>query len=70
MIYINIDGHVHGKSSVTIKCKQCGLAVFSGQSDNRENVERVIRNRFNEVHIGCDAQWENAVDKEESLQYN
>ena len=57
MINITIDGHIHGKHSVTIKCHQCNLAVFSGQSNDKENVERVIRNKFNEVHLNCDATW-------------
>lgn len=70
MIYINIDDQVHGKCTVVIKCKKCNTAVFSGQSKDRENVERVIRNKFNEVHIGCDAEWETAIDNQESLQYN
>jgi hypothetical protein len=67
MIHIDIDGHVHGRYSVTIKCKQCNLAVFSGQSTERDNVERVIRNKFAEAHIGCDAEWENAIDNEEAV---
>lgn len=70
MIYISIDGHLHGRYSVTIKCKKCQLAVFSGQSNDKENVERVIRNKFDEVHLNCDAKWEDAIDKEESLHYN
>lgn len=57
MIYISIDGYIHGRYSVTIKCKECELAVFSGQSTDRDNVERVIRNKFNEVHLNCDAIW-------------
>lgn len=58
MIEFKIDGHVHGQYSVTIRCTKCKTAVFSGLSNDRDNVERVIRTKFSEVHTGCDAEWE------------
>lgn len=56
MIDYRVDGQVHGRYTVTMRCSKCNLAVFSGQSNDRENVEKVIRNKFYEIHVNCDSQ--------------
>ena len=50
-----MDDRVHGEYSVTMRCSECKLCVFSGVSKNRENIERIIRQRFSELHVNCNA---------------
>lgn len=71
MIEAKLDGHVHGQYNFTMRCTKCKLAVFSGLSNDKENVERVIRQRFAEIHTNCNAkEFTDAIDKDESLVYN
>jgi len=54
MIEFTLDDKIHGQYSVTIKCHKCNLAAFSGLSKDKENVERVIRQKFAEAHLDCE----------------
>lgn len=54
MIDIKINDKIHGQYTVDIKCNKCKLAVFSGLSNDRERVERVIREQFAKAHLDCE----------------
>lgn len=68
MITAKISEGVHSGGSFTIRCSKCTLCVFSGQSKDIERAERVIRSKFNELHIGCDAIEMNEDDLRSLLQ--